>query len=219
MVSGWQNIKNRLRSALNDPRLEPVYRTAARWLAIAIWAPKYRGFEQIPDTGPIILIANHVSYVDGVIIAAGCNRPVRFVIDGLIYDLPGVNYFMRLNRAIPILPNRDSVTRALEQISEGLKAGDAICIFPEGQLTYTGSLGRFRPGIEWIIKHDPVPIYPIALTGLWGSIFSRKYRKSQFRWWPRNRHLPVAALCGPVIAPEHATVNRLQEMILRLKYQ
>lgn len=198
--------------------LEPVYRLIARSITWLVYRPQFTGFEKIPETGPFIVVANHVSYVDGLIIAAGCKRPIRFVIDGYIYKIPFVHYIMQMNRAIPILPNRESVQAALDEISAGLKAGDAICIFPEGQLTYTGSLGRFRPGIEWIVKKDPVPIYPVALTGLWGSVFSRKYRKARLRWFPRSRTMGVRAICGDAIAPEKATVNALQEAIMRLKY-
>lgn len=197
---------------------EPFYRFGAKWLTRLLYRPRYVGFEKIPKTGPALLISNHVSYVDGLIIAAGCDRPVRFVIDEYIYHWPGVHYFMQHNRAIPILPKRDSVERALAEIAAGLKAGDAICIFPEGQLTYTGSLGRFRPGIEWILRREPVPVYPIALTGLWGSIFSRKYRKARFNFIPRSLNRPVRAICGDPIPPEHVNVNLLQETILRLKY-
>ena len=197
---------------------EPFYRFIAGVATRLIYRPQYSGFEHLPARGAAILISNHVSYVDGLIIAAACKRSVRFVIDGLIYDLPVVNYFMRHNRAIPILPRRDSVVAALEEISAGLKAGDLICIFPEGQLTYTGSLGRFRPGIESIIKRDPVPIYPIALSGLWGSVFSRKYLKKPLRWLPRGWPKNIRAVCGEAIPPEQATVNHLQKSVLRLKY-
>lgn len=213
--------------------LEPIYRVLARWLTFLVYRPRYEGFERIPLTGPGLLIANHVSYVDGMIIAAGIHRPVRFVIDDTIYRLPGVHYFMRLNRAIPIAPRRDSVEAALAAIAEGLAQGDMICIFPEGQLTYTGSLGRFRPGIEWILKRSPVMVYPLALTGLWGSVFSRKYLKARWRWMPRRflgwswsfgrgfggGNRPVRAVCGDPIPPEQATVNTLQRVVLQLKHQ
>lgn len=197
---------------------EPFWRMVAKSISNAIYNPKYTGFEQIPEQGAAVLISNHVSYVDGLIIAAGCKRPVRFIIDTHIYNLPLVHYFMKYNRAIPILPTRDSVTKALEEVSAGLKAGDLVCIFPEGQLTYTGSLGRFKTGVESIIRRDPVPVYPIALTGLWGSIFSRKLRNSWKRFIPKRFSSRVHAICGEAIAPADVTVNRLQETVLRLKY-
>ncbi len=198
--------------------LEPFFRGCIRALCYAIYYPRYTGFEKIPKMGAAVLICNHVSYVDGMIIAAGCGRPVRFVIDTHIYNLPIVHYFMTLNRAIPILPTRESVLHALDEISAGIKAGDLICIFPEGQLTYTGSLGRFKTGIESILKRDPAPVYPIALTGLWGSIFSRKYLGSLKRFIPKHIFKRVHAMCGEPIPPEQVTVNYLQKTVLRLKY-
>jgi 1-acyl-sn-glycerol-3-phosphate acyltransferase len=199
--------------------IEPFFRLVAKYACIAVYDPKYTDFDQIPETGGAILISNHVSYADGLIIASGCNRPVRFVIDTLIYELPVVNFFMRHNRAIPILPTRESVTHALNEISEGLRAGDLICIFPEGQLTYTGGLGRFKTGIESILKRDPVPVYPIALTGLWGSMYSRKYLGSIYRFIPKRFSPRVQAICGAAIPGDQATINRLQEAVMRLKYK
>lgn len=198
--------------------VKPVYRAIIHNLTKLVYRPRYIGMENIPAEGPAILICNHVSYMDGPVIDAGCPRIVRYLIDEDIYHLPGVHYIMSLGRAIPIAPNRKSVEAAFDQISEGLKAGDVICIFPEGFLTFTGSLGRFRPGIEWIIKRDAVPVIPMALTGLWGSVFSRKYLKSKFRWWPRQWGRKVSIICGPAIPPEKVTVNYLQEVVLKLKY-
>ena len=206
---------------LSDFNPEPLLSRIAHNSVRAVYRPTYIGFDNIPATGPIILIANHVSYMDGPIIDAGCRRAVRYIIDEDIYNLPIVNYLMKLDRAIPIAPNRKSVEAAFDAISDGLKAGDAICIFPEGSLTYTGGLGRFRPGIEWIIKRDRVPIIPIALAGLWGSVFSRKYLKSPLRWLPRHwLHGKVVAKCGPAIDPDKTliNVNYLQDVILKLKY-
>lgn len=194
------------------------YRKGAKWLAYTIYRPQYYGFDQIPETGPALLIANHVSYVDGLLIHAGCKRPVHFIIDKAIYEVPGVNYFMRLNGSIPIAPKREIVEAALDQVSAYLQQGELVCIFPEGRLTYTGSLGRFKPGVEFIVKRDPVPVYPIALNGLWGSIFSRKYLKANFRWFPRSFRRDVRAICGEPIQPEDVKINRLQEIVLKLKY-
>lgn len=199
---------------------EPILSKIAHKLTRAVYKPTYIGFDNVPETGPAILICNHVSYMDGPIIDAGCRRSVRYIIDDDIYKLPVVNYLMKLDKAIPIAPNRKSVEAAFDEISAGLKAGDVICIFPEGSLTYTGGLGRFRPGIEWIIRRDAVPVIPIALSGLWGSVFSRKYLKSSFRLFPRHWGLKVIAKCGPAIDPTKTKidVNYLQEVVLKLKY-
>lgn len=200
--------------------IAPLIRAAIHFLTRITYKPTYIGFEHIPATGPAILICNHVSYVDGPIIDAGCKRPIRYLIDKDIYNTPGIHYVMSLARAIPITYNRKSVEEAFDAISEGLRAGDLICIFPEGFLTFTGSLGRFRPGIEWISRRDPdVPVIPMAITGLWGSIFSRKYRKARFRWWPRTWGRRVTLVCGPALKSDQVTVNQLQEVVLRLKYE
>lgn len=201
-----------------DINPEPILSKIAHNLTRAVYKPTYIGFENVPETGPVILICNHVSYMDGPIIDAGCKRSIRYIIDQDIYNVPGVHYLMKLDRAIPIAPNRKSVEAAFDEISAGLRAGDAICIFPEGSLTYTGGLGRFRPGIEWIIKRDPVPVVPLALSGLWGSVFSRKYLRSPMRWMPRHWGLKITAKCGPAIDPKDVDVNYLQEVILKLKY-
>jgi len=183
------------------------------------YRPRYINMENIPATGGVILVANHVSYMDGPIIDAGCKRPVRYVIDEDIYNAPGVNFLMTRYNAIPIAPNRKSVEHAFDLISQSLREGHVVCIFPEGFLTFTGSLGRFRPGIEWIIKRDAVPIIPIALSGLWGSVFSRQYRGSWRRFFPRawlRGHVVVK--CGDAVDPAHAKVNELQDIVMKLKY-
>lgn len=198
-------------------RLEPFYRAGARVLANLMYNINAKGFEQIPDEGPAIIICNHVAYTDGIIInAAVKNRQVRYIIDKDIYNLPIVNYFMRLNRAIPIAPNKEDVAHALDLIAEGLENGDVICIFPEGQLTYTGNLGRFKPGIEWMVQRTPVPVYPMAIKGLWGSVFSRKYRRSYFRFIPRILWRRISIRCGEAIPAEHVKVNYLQQQVIRL---
>ncbi|MFW0776967.1 MAG: 1-acyl-sn-glycerol-3-phosphate acyltransferase [Rickettsiales bacterium] len=200
--------------------IRAFYRKIVHTLTIWVYRPKYIGFENIPESGPAILICNHVSYMDGPVIDAGCKRPARYLIDEDIYNAPGVNYLMKLDRAIPIAPNRKSVEKAFDEISDALRNGEMVCIFPEGFLTFTGGLGRFRPGIEWIIKRDPVPIIPMTISGLWGSVFSRKYLKSPFRWFPRHWDLNVVVKCGEPIDPtkERVTVNYLQKIILKLKY-
>lgn len=198
-------------------QLEPVYRFLGRQLVFAIYNIQASGFEKIPDTGPVLLISNHVSYVDGLIISALCKRRVRFIIDNTIYHKPIVNYFMTLSRAIPISTRKELIGNAMAEISAGLKAGDVICIFPEGRLTYTGFMSHFRPGVEWIIRHDPTPIYPIVLDGLWGSVFSRKYSGSLQRFLPRLKRLKVSAVCGDMVRPEEVTIDQLHLVMLDLR--
>lgn len=199
-----------------------VYRKIIHSLTIFVYKPHYIGLENIPRTGAAILISNHVSYMDGPIIDAGiydnCGRHVRYVIDEDIYNLPAVHYLMSKAKAIPIAANRKSVEAAFDAISEGLRAGDLICIFPEGYLTFTGGLGRFRQGIEWIIRRDAVSVIPISLSGLWGSVFSRKFMGSWQRFIPRLRRQPVTVKVGAPVPPEKVDVNYLQEIVLRLKY-
>lgn len=199
--------------------LTEALRRGARKLVHFFYNVQYYGFDKIPETGAAVLVANHVSYVDGLIIHAGCKRTVHYIIDKAIYEVPGVNYFMRLNGSIPIAPKREIVEAAWNQVAEYLAAGELVCIFPEGRLTYTGSLGRFKPGIEAIIKRNPVPVYPIALNGLWGSYFSRKDPGKPFRFFRRSfKRREVRAICGDPIMPEDVQVNRLQEIVLKLKY-
>jgi 1-acyl-sn-glycerol-3-phosphate acyltransferase len=155
--------------------------------------------------------------MDGMVLHHATPRKIRFLIDEEIYNTPGVHHFMNIDRAIPISPSKESVKKALQKVSDGLKAGDIICIFPEGQLTYTGHMIRFKLGIEWILKEDPVPVIPCALIGLWGSIFSRKYRKEKWRMIPRFFRKRVTVVCGKPIPPEKAKVNYLQREVMRLK--
>jgi 1-acyl-sn-glycerol-3-phosphate acyltransferase len=204
-----------IRGLIRNP--EPFYRFCARIIIRVLYRTRFEGFEALPAEGGAVLISNHVSYVDGLILNAASKRKVRFVIDDVIYRIPAVNYFMKLDRAIPIAPNRESVSRALDEIEAGLKGGDLICIFPEGQLTYTGNMTRFRFGIEWIIKRAPVDVYPIALKGLWGSAFSRKYRHARFPMLPRSFRRRVWAKVGERISPEKVKVSNLQRIVMDLK--
>jgi 1-acyl-sn-glycerol-3-phosphate acyltransferase len=198
--------------------LEPYYRKTIASVVRGIFRPRYYGFEKLPREGAALIICNHVSYLDGLIIAAGLHdRPIRFVIDKYIYEQPVIHHVMSVNRAIPIAPKKAVVEQALQAIADGLAAGDLVCIFPEGQITYTGNLGRFRPGVEWILKRQPVPVYPLALAGLWGSIYSRKYLRARFRFVPRFPLRKIRIICGDPLAPEEVSVTSLQRAVMLLK--
>ncbi len=199
--------------------LVPFYRLGTRVIARFVWGARVIGFDKIPAQGPALIISNHVSYVDGFLLYASSKRPIRFVIDADIFNWPGVHYFMVMSRAIPIAPHREGVARALAEISQALRNGELVGLFPEGYLTRTGSLGRFKPGVEWILKRDPVPVLPMAISGMWGSVFSRKYWKRYFPWWPRHWWgTRITLICGDPLAPQDASVNRLQREVMKLKY-
>ena len=208
----WEQTQTRLKKI--DPK--PFYVWLINKLVRLLYRVSYHEMQHIPKQGAAILICNHVSYMDGMVINAGVERPVRYIIDEDIYNLPVVNYFMRLNNAVPIAPRRESVESALEIVAEGLKNGDLFCIFPEGQITYTGNLSRFRFGIEWMLKRVPVPVIPMALNGLWGSSLSRKDVGKWYRFIPRSFRRRLSLRCGPAMEGSKINISHMQQAIMDL---
>jgi len=177
-----------------------------------------RGLEHIPPQGAAILVCNHISFIDPVIVGAAIRRPVRFVMDHRIYRTPGLHWLFRLVGAIPIAPRHEdpaTFDRAFDRIAELLEAGELLCIFPEGKITHTGELNEFRLGIERVLERTPVPVLPMALRGLWGSFFSRK-DGAAMRKLPRRFRARVQLHCGPAIPPQHASAARLRTLVLEL---
>ncbi|HEX5392155.1 MAG TPA: MFS transporter [Rhodocyclaceae bacterium] len=152
------------------------------WLLVhSVYRLDKRNVDVIPEEGPALLICNHVSYVDALVIAAACRRPIRFVMDHRIFRWPVLSFVFRASRAIPIAPAKEDpalMEKAFDEVAAALEAGELVAIFPEGRLTSDGEIGQFRPGIARILERTPVPVVPMALSGLWGSIFSRKQGRS-----------------------------------------
>lgn len=152
------------------------------WLLInTIYRLREYNMSHIPKDSACVLVCNHVSFVDAIIISAAVPRPVRFVMDHNIFKVPVLSALFRSVKAIPIASARDNPemkARAFDAIAQALEQGEVICIFPEGKITSDGDINEFRPGIEDIIKRTPVPVIPMALRGLWGSYFSRKSGKA-----------------------------------------
>jgi len=190
------------------------------WLLVhTIYRLRRRGLENVPQGGPLVLVSNHVTFVDALVIVAALRRPVRFVMEQRFFRVPIVHFVCRTARAIPITSRKTDpalVEHAFDAIAEALAAGDIVCIFPEGRLTSDGEVAPFRPGIERIIARTPVPVVPIALVGLWGSFFSRKggkpLRRPFRRFWSR-----IEVVCGAPIAPTDATAAMLRERVLELR--
>ena len=126
--------------------------------------------------GPVVLVCNHVSFVDAVVIMGESPRPIRFVMDHQIFRIPVLRTFFRQLKAIPIASAKTdpaTLQRAHENIEQALDEGEMVCIFPEGRITDTGELSPFKTGVRRIVERNPVPVIPMALRGLWGSFFSR----------------------------------------------
>ena len=173
----------------------------------------------IPEQGPAVLVCNHVSFIDAMIIGGCCPRPVRFVMYYKIFNLPIINFVFRTARAIPIAGHKEDpelLAKAYEDIAEALGAGELICIFPEGQVTQNGELNNFRSGIERILARNPVPVVPLALRGLWGSFFSRRYGAAMMSI-PRRFLSRIALVAGPPMTAENASAASLQQTVLELR--
>ena len=185
-------------------------------LGHSLYRVEHRGLEAIPDEGPVVLVCNHVSYVDALLIGGAIRRPVRFVMYYKIYRLPVLNFVFRTAGTVPIAARaEDEATylRAFERIREYLANGEVVCIFPEGKLTTDGELNEFRNGIELILADSPVPVIPMALQGLWGSFFSRHPGRGLFRRvWSR-----VTLVAGEPLAPEQVNRHILHEQVLALR--
>ncbi|WP_024302699.1 MFS transporter [Pseudogulbenkiania sp. MAI-1] len=191
------------------------------WLLIhAAYRLEKKGLEHIPVEGPALVICNHVSFVDPVIIMGASPRPIRFVMDHRIFKTPILNYIFRHSGAIPIAPAKEDpemMERAFAEVAKALEAGDLVGIFPEGRITDNGELYPFRPGITRILEANPVPVIPLALQGLWGSFFSRidgQAMKTPFR---RGFFSRIALIGAPPVAPEDAAPDHLQTLVGELR--
>jgi 1-acyl-sn-glycerol-3-phosphate acyltransferase len=176
------------------------------------------GHRNVPIDGPVVLVANHVSFIDWFVMAAAIKRPARFVMHHSYYEIPVVRWLFRQARVIPIASAKEDpalLEAAFEQIHAELQDEQVVCIFPEGRITDTGEMYPFRPGIERIVARDPVPVIPVAMSGLWGSYFSRAsgaaMRRPFQRVWSRLR-----VNIGAPMAPEALTAEAAQAEVRKL---
>ena len=202
-------------------RLVPEF--LMRFLAWLLIHTFYRvdesGLDNIPEEGGCIVVCNHVSYVDAVVIAACVRRPIRFVMDHHIFRVPLLSFIFRTMRTIPIAPAKEDPRmkdQAFAEAARALEAGEIVGIFPEGRLTETGELNPFRPGVQQMIETTPVPVVPMALSGLWGSFFSRSANGKAMRRW-RGIHSRIAFVVAPPVAPADVTLDGLRATVLALR--
>ena len=160
---------------------EYLLRFIAWVMSHLVYRFKVRGDESIPLAGPAVLVCNHVSFVDAVLLMAASPRPIYFVMDHRIFRIPVLGAIFRLAKAIPVAPrSQDPATyeQAFERAAQVLREGDLLAIFPEGALTRDGTLQEFKGGVMKILERaqqDGIapPVVPMGLTNLWGSFFSR----------------------------------------------
>lgn len=184
-------------------------------LARCIYRIDITGHHHIPKEGPALLICNHVSFIDWLVIMAMVKRPVRFVIYYKYAQIFGLRYLFHHAGGIPIAARSEDsqiFTKAFQLVSQDLKDGKVICIFPEGGITRDGKLQAFKKGVEHIIKADPVPVIPMALGNLWGSIFSFRHGYP-FYSLPRDIWEPVTLKINEPILAKDVTAAHLERVV------
>ncbi|MGQ7261122.1 1-acyl-sn-glycerol-3-phosphate acyltransferase [Vreelandella sp. V005] len=191
-------------------------RQVLRWLIFISMRLCYRlqvhGRQHIPAHGAALVVCNHVSFMDALVLGGASPRPLRFVMDQPIFDSPWLKWWFQLVGAIPIESERRSpgaLRRALDDVSTALRQGQVVMVFPEGRLTPDGEIHTFRRGLETILARDDVPVIPAGLAGLWGSWTSHHGGKA-LKKYPKRFRAPVSLHFG-------SPLNRLDadDMALR----
>src|SRR6266850_1872588 len=174
------------------------------------------GDEHVPAQGGALLVCNHLSQVDALLLLASLHRPVRFMLLKSHYELPWIKPFARMLGVIPISSEQRprDMLKSLQAASDAIKNGEVVCIFAEGQITRIGQMMPFRRGFERIMKDVEAPIIPVALDGVWGSIFS--FQKGRFLWkLPRQIPYPVTVNFGKPM-PHTATPFEVRQAVQEL---
>ncbi len=191
------------------------------WLLIhTIHRVKVVDGERIPKEGAAVLVCNHVSYVDAIVIMAASPRPIRFVMDHRIFRMPLLGWLFRTAKAIPIAPAKEDpalMEQAFAAIAQALDEGDLVCIFPEGKLTRTGQISEFRGGISTILARSQVPVIPLALRGLWGHLLSHRSGHLFERAFKAGMRSHLSLAVGLPVAATDATPELLQQQVQQLR--
>jgi 1-acyl-sn-glycerol-3-phosphate acyltransferase len=190
------------------------------WILInTIYRVRASGTDNIPVKGPAVVVCNHVSYMDPLLLSACIRRPMRFVMYYKIFQLPLLRFLFQHAKAIPIASAREDerlMREAFEKVDAELAAGNIVCIFPEGGITDDGEIHRFRPGIEQVIANRPVPVVPVALQNLWGSWFSRS-TAGRIRKFPRRLFAKVPVVIGEPVQPGDVSAASLEILVRTLR--
>jgi 1-acyl-sn-glycerol-3-phosphate acyltransferase len=194
-----------------------------RFLALIATRLMYRfrisGDEHIPTRGAAILVCNHVSFVDAILLMAASPRPIRFIMDHRIFAVPVLGWLFRLVKAIPIASRAEDLAayeRAFDEARKVLEDGELLCIFPEGGITKDGTLQPFKGGVMKILGSHPVPVVPLALHGLWGSYFSRASGAAMTQPFRRGLFSPVGLSASAPLPAAQVTPEDLRERVAQM---
>ena len=189
------------------------------WMLIhTIYRVKVTGEEHIPDDGAAIVAANHVSFVDPLIIGGMVHRPVRFVMYHKIFKIPVLNFIFRHGKAIPIAPRSEDpaiLDAAYDRMRDVLREGEVLGIFPEGGITHDGEIRPFKKGVEKVVGEVPAPVVPMALCHLWGSMFSRRdsfWKRRPYKLWSL-----IELRIGEAIPAEEVSAERIEAAVRALR--
>ncbi|QNM95644.1 MFS transporter [Chitinimonas koreensis] len=190
------------------------------WIAThTMYRVRHRDLERIPDEGPVILVCNHVSFMDALVIGGAVRRPVRFVMDHRIFKVPLLNFIFRTAGAVPIASAKEDPAmkeRAFLKVQEYLSQGEVVCIFPEGRITYDGEMNPFKGGVKEMAERSGAPVVPLALRGLWGSFFSRKDGEAMLKF-PRRAWSRIELAAGEPVPAAAVEVEDLQRRVAALR--
>ncbi len=191
------------------------------WILVnTLYRIRLDGIDRIPDEGPALLVCNHVSFMDALIIGGSVRRPVRFVMYYKIFNIPLLSFIFRTAKAIPIAgykENPELLAKAFEEVDKELAEGNLVCIFPEGGLTKDGEIAEFKSGVEKILERRPVPVVPLALRGLWGSIFSRRDSALGRSRLPRRFWSRIGLAAGTPVPAAEASAEALEAQVRILR--
>ncbi len=174
----------------------------------------------VPDEGAALIVCNHVSYMDALILSATIPRPVRFVMYYRIFNIPVMRWIFRTAKAIPIAGAREDpalMQAAFDEVDKALAEGELVCIFPEGALTRDGEMAAFKSGVEKILERRPVPVVPMALRGMWDSMWSRRDTRLGRMRVPRRFRAHIEVAAGPPVDGASTDAEQLEAQVRALR--
>ncbi len=174
----------------------------------------------VPDEGAALIVCNHVSYMDALILSATIPRPVRFVMYYRIFNIPVMRWIFRTAKAIPIAGAREDpalMQAAFDEVDNALAEGELVCIFPEGALTRDGEMAAFKSGVEKILERRPVPVVPMALRGMWDSMWSRRDTRLGRMRVPRRFRAHIEVAAGPQVDGASTDAEQLEAQVRALR--